>query len=157
MSLIITRISKVSGAHCFYLQAFPPCPRWPPWSLLSTLDFSQPWVFSPSCLCALLIILMLCTLWFCWVSLCNSIILLLVFLLPFSTSSAPLCTSPGRVLLKDTVGHALKQTGDLYNQGLYCWNLHSLTVLSASETLVTSFFPPWQHPWHSLNLIFTIS
>lgn len=60
------------------------------------------------------------------------------------------------VFLKETVGHALKQTGDLYKR-LYCWNLHSLSVMSASKTPVTSFFPPWRDLLDSVSLIFTIS
>lgn len=76
--------------------------------------------------------------------------------LPSSTSPASLGTAQAWVFLKETVDHALKQTGDLY-KGLYCWNLHSLSVMSASKTPVTSFSPPWRYLLDSVSLIFTVS
>lgn len=82
-------------------------------------------------------------------------ILFLFFLLSPSQPVQPHTLRPGS-FLKETVGHVLKQTGDLY-KGLYCWNLHSFRVMSASKTPVTSFPPPWRHPLHSVSLVFTIS
>lgn len=94
------------------LPAVLPYPRWPTWSLLSTLGFHQ------SCLCSLLLFLYSVVF-----SLCVFIILWVVFL--FTCSWAP---NWGLVFLKETVSHALKQTDDLHSQELCCWDLHLLAV-----------------------------
>lgn len=118
----------------------------------------KPGCRSVSSLCSLNHSYMLRTLGVCRVSLCVSLILCLVWLLSPPQAVQPhSARAQAWALLDEAVGRALEQTGDLYNQRLYRWDLHSLTVMSASETPVTSFFPPWWHPLDSVDLIFTIS